>query len=687
MTPGPSRNVEALAAVLDLLPTPTTLLEPGTGAVLSVNKAAHALAGGEFPLAESLEDFEHLYLIYDAAGERVPGHRAPGARAAQGERLVNEPIDWHTPGNGYRSLIVSSDTVDDGSGRPIVMVTFEDVTDLRAAERSERRVRQELEAILEGVTEAVVAQGLRGEIVYANEAAVRLLGYASAEELREEPIAVVRERMAFRDEQLQPLPAERLPGRRALQGEQPEPLIVRFQPPGGGAGERWARLKARPLRDERDRVRMAITVIEDITELKRVEQDQRFLAEAGRVLTSSLDYERTLRTVAALAVPAIADWCVVDLRTDDGFERVAIAHADPAKLRWTEEVSRRYPPDPHAPNGVPHVLRTGESEHYPEIPDEMLVAAAKDEEHLRLLREVGMVSAMVVPMVAAGETVGAISMIGAESGRRFDESDLVLAQELGLRAGAAVENARLYRQRSEIARALQASLLPPELPEIERLEAAAAYRPAGEGFDVGGDFYDLFSTGQGLWYGVVGDVCGKGPEAAATTAMVRYTVRAAAVDGAEPAEVLRRLNEAMLRQAGASMNFCTAAVVRVDVSGERISAIACSAGHPLPRLVRAGGGVERLGASGTLLGVTPELEIDQLRADLAPGDAIVVFTDGIVEAQAPDVIWSMQDVDAALTAVAHEPLEALVAGFTRAATGEAVTLRDDLAVLALRVRA
>jgi PAS domain S-box-containing protein len=680
-------NIEPLTAVLDLLPGPAVLMTPGAGHFLFANRAAHALAGGTFPLAETPEEFEAAFRLYEPDGTPMPVERAPAMRASRGEKLVNVPVDWHTPGNGWRSLIVSGDTVAGPDGNPIVMVTFEDVTDLRSAERSERRVRQELTAILENVADAVVAQSTRGEILFANSAAVRLLGYETLEAMREATPEERMARMSFLDEMRQPVRMESFPGRRAMRGEEPEPMTVRFRPPAGG-GERWARFKARPLRDEKGGVRMAISVIEDVTEIKQAEQEQRFLADAGRVLASSLDYERTLRTVAALAVPEIADWCVVDLASPDGYERVALAHADPARIRWVEEISRRYPPDKNAPTGVPQVLRSGQAEHYPHIPEELLEAGAQDEEHLRLIREVGMVSAMVVPIVSAGRTLGAITMVTAESGRRFGEPELSLAEELGLRAGIAIENARLYRQRSEIAQTLQSSLLPPELPEIEHLEAAAMYRPAGEGFDVGGDFYDLFSTGEDHWYAVCGDVVGKGPEAAATTAMVRYTVRAAAVDaGSTPSSILQALNMAMLRQGGGSLRFCTLAIVRLDVVGDRVLASAASAGHPLPRVVRAGGTIERLGAPGTLVGVTPDLDLEELQATLGLGDSILIFTDGIVEAQAPEVIWSMEDVDAALRALVGRPLIDLVTGFTAAAVGESgAPLRDDLAVLALRVR-
>ncbi|MDQ3804351.1 MAG: ATP-binding protein, partial [Acidobacteriota bacterium] len=175
-----------------------------------------------------------------------------------------------------------------------------------------------------------------------------------------------------------------------------------------------------------------------------------FLAEAAAVLTSSLDYERTLQAVARLAVPHVADWCAVDIVGDDGgLRRLAVAHVDPAKIEWASELAERYPYDPEAPTGVPNVLRTGRSEMYAEITDEMLVAAAKDEEHLRILRELGFTSAMVVPMAAHGRVSGVITFVTAESGRLYGPEDLAFAEHLARRSALAVENARLYREAQE----------------------------------------------------------------------------------------------------------------------------------------------------------------------------------------------------------------------------------------------
>jgi PAS domain S-box-containing protein len=186
-------------------------------------------------------------------------------------------------------------------------------------------------------------------------------------------------------------------------------------------------------------------VLAAAVERERVAETLRFLAEASEVLSSSLDYRSTLSSMARLAVPALADWCAVDVLGENGsVERLAVAHQDPEKVAWARELQERYPPDPEAPRGVPNVLRTGRSEFYPEITDEMLEAAARDEEHLRLIHQVGFTSAIIVPLIVAGRTVGAITLVSGESGRRYGEADLRLAEDLARRAALAVDNARLY---------------------------------------------------------------------------------------------------------------------------------------------------------------------------------------------------------------------------------------------------
>ncbi|MEA2482353.1 MAG: hypothetical protein QOC55_300, partial [Thermoleophilaceae bacterium] len=252
------------------------------------------------------------------------------------------------------------------------------------------------------------------------------------------------------------------------------------------------------------------------------ERSARFLAEAGALLDASLDHDTTLQNVARFVVPQMADWCAIDvIEQGGGFRSVAVAHSDPAKVQWAQQISERYPSDPNAATGVPRVLRTGESELYTEIPWDLVEQAAVDEGHLELIRQLQLHSLMIVPLVARGRTLGAITFVGAESGRTYEQSDLALAEELARRAAMAVDNARLYTELSSIADTLQAELLPTEIPDIPGIDVAVRYRAAGELNRVGGDFYDVFGRGPNQWAVVIGDVSGKGAPAAAVTALAR----------------------------------------------------------------------------------------------------------------------------------------------------------------------
>ena len=334
---------------------------------------------------------------------------------------------------------------------------------------------------------------------------------------------------------------------------------------------------------------------------------------------------------------------------------------------------------------MPNVLRTGRSELYTEISDDLLRAGARDEEHYELIRAVGIRSGMVVPMRSGNRTIGVITFVLAESQRTYDESDLAYAEDLALRAAAAVENARLYETARSIAATLQSSLLPPVLPEIRAVELAAAYRPAGVGLEVGGDFYDVFSTAEDQWYAVVGDVCGKGAEAAAVAALARYTIRAAAVRRRSPSAILRWLSDAMLQQAGdEDGRFCTIACAHVDVGRSPTRVTVACGGHPLPLVVRADGTTEELGAPGTLLGLVASPDLQDRSAELRRGDTLVLYTDGLTEAGAPARIWSPEELEATVGAVAGASAAATVDHLLAAAVDPVPQARDDVAVLVLR---
>ncbi|HEY9799270.1 MAG TPA: ATP-binding protein, partial [Leptolyngbyaceae cyanobacterium] len=202
-----------------------------------------------------------------------------------------------------------------------------------------------------------------------------------------------------------------------------------------------------PTKNSQNQVEEVLAYVVDVTEEVRLEQGQRFLSEASKVLASSLDYQTTLERVAQLAVPELADWCTVHIVADDGnIEQIAVAHVDPDKLVWAEQIRHKYPLNPNEPRGTAYTLRTGESDLLPDIPDELLVQAARDPEHLEILRQVGFKSAMTVPLRTQTQILGVISFTSAESGQRYDHNSLKLAQELAYRASFAIDNAQLYRQ-------------------------------------------------------------------------------------------------------------------------------------------------------------------------------------------------------------------------------------------------
>lgn len=205
------------------------------------------------------------------------------------------------------------------------------------------------------------------------------------------------------------------------------------------------RASSAPVRDDHGTVVAIIATTYDITEQRRQEVSRRFLTEASSILAGSLDYEITLRNVARLAIPALADWCTIEVLRDDGrIDRLAVEHLRPEKSRLARDVARRYPPDPAAEVGVARVIRTGEAELIPEVTEELLATLAQDPDHLRLLRSVGMRSAMVVPLSARTRPLGAIVFVTAESGRQYTRDDLEMAKELAIRAALAIDNAKLY---------------------------------------------------------------------------------------------------------------------------------------------------------------------------------------------------------------------------------------------------
>jgi serine phosphatase RsbU (regulator of sigma subunit) len=278
-------------------------------------------------------------------------------------------------------------------------------------------------------------------------------------------------------------------------------------------------------------------------------------------------------------------------------------------------------------------------------------------------------------MRSADRTLGVIVFVSSGRGRRYDQHDLEVAEELGRRAAVAVDHARTHDERSHVAQTLQRSLLPPETPTIPGFEVATRYRPALH--EIAGDFYDVFPMGEGEWAVLIGDVCGKGAPAAAVTAAARYTVHAAAIEHRDPVAILSVLNEALLRQE-LDGRFCSLlfAAVRPDAEGAEVTM--ATGGHPPPFVLREDGTVEPVRARGTLLGVVAEPTIGQDAIRLRAGDAVILYTDGLTDGGGvdPDGIASELKRLAGLSAE----------GIAEAAESLAATegLRDDLAILVLR---
>jgi PAS domain S-box-containing protein len=485
-----------------------------------------------------------------------------------------------------------------------------------------------LEATLAHLAAAVVVREPSGRMAFANPAAAEVLGADSVEELFSTRAEQLMARFEAYDEQGRPLTLDELPSARALRGERPEPLLVRstFRPTGR---VRWLLHKATPVFGDDGSLVLAVNVIEDLTDEKRAELAQRLLAEAGRELASSLDYQQTLQRVARLAVPELADWCGVSIRgAGDVLEQVAVAHVDPGKVALARELGQRYPTRLDNPSGAAQVIRTGRSQLVPVITDEVLAASAATPGQLALIREIGMRAAIIVPLAIPGrEPFGTLSLVMAESGRALDEEDVAVAEELGRRAAIAVENARLYTERSRIAQTLQHSLLPPELPQIAGFRLASLYRPAGEQAQVGGDFYDAFPV-PGGWLLVVGDVAGHGAEAAALTSMARHSLRMAARLLDDPLAALEQLNEALCERSPLSLVSLCCAHLTQSAGGARAQVLL--AGHPPALHVRAEE-VAAVGRPARLLGLPGSGRWAPVEVTLEPGDLLVFYTDGVVD--------------------------------------------------------
>jgi PAS domain S-box-containing protein len=445
-------------------------------------------------------------------------------------------------------------------------------------------------------------------------------------------------------------------------------------------------LTVSPIRDADGNVVGASIVARDITAEKRRRSTQAFMARVGARFHASLDPQTAAQTIVETAVPELCELCVIDqLQPDGTVGDAAVAAADDDLAEGLRALRRTTPLDPDGTHPVAQVIRSRRPAVLQNLDSERMRAqVAQSREHERFIAEQGYRSAVVIPMVARGRLLGTISFLHVRNDRIYDEEDLDLFGDIGERAAMAIDNARLYRERSDIATTLQRVLRPDAPLDVPGVEIEAVYEPAGEDIEVGGDFYDLFEA-SGSWFLLIGDVVGKGPAAAGLTGQIRHTVRALALPGWGPAEILEHTNGLLYEQLTEG-RFATAQLLALRPNeGGPVKVEFASAGHP-PAVLCGADGARFLGG-GVVLGVTPDPHISSSGFKLNPADVLVLYTDGWLEAGPVSVHRTTEALAEELGEMRELPLAEALDRLRRDALNRAgEALNDDLVLLGVRAR-
>jgi PAS domain S-box-containing protein len=511
----------------------------------------------------------------------------------------------------------------------------------------------------------IIAESSSRKLLFANQRAQELLGHGASEHSIAGPHAELVHR--------------------ALEGESTPAREVEVVRADGSRG--IVSLSAEPVRDAAGRIVAAVATLFDLTEHRRREQALAFLAEASTVLAETLDVQRTLGDLARIAVPRLADWCTIDLLEGEEIRTVGVAHADPATAHLARDLHAPRPLRAAGSSGIFAALGAGRSQLAADVPAYLAGQSEPDAELLALSRTLGMRSMIVAPIAVHGRVFGALTLATAQSGRQYSEEDLSIADDLAHRAALALENARLYGVEHDIAHALQQSLLPGALTQPEGAEIAASYRPAGEGAEVGGDFYDTWLH-DGVHFLAIGDVAGHGPSAAALTNLTRQAMRVVSRYETSPGRILAVVNESIRAQT-APEQFCTAALATLQPSDGRYRLTVACAGHPPPVVVRAASGEpEQVGSSGALLGVMADREYDDRECLLGLGDLVAFWTDGVTERRGDGAMFGEERLLSLLAGAANQPAADVARELDEAVIAFGPGLpHDDVAILVARVTA
>ncbi len=425
-----------LDTIIDAIPDPLTIYD-AAGRRVQQNRAAHE-KGSEVSPPITLAQITSQLATRRSSGELMSLEALPVARALRGEVVTGAELLYRVPVKQQDRLVaISAAPLYGLSGKTIegaVAITH-DLSERKQIEDDLRASEERYRSIVQTANEGVWLVDTQARTLYANEVMAKMLGVSAEEMVGHSVLEFV-------------FPEDEVEGQIHIENNlrgRFEQFDFRFRRPDGSPVHTLACTS--PIRNGAGSIVGALGMFTDVTERRRAEEQEHILAEVSKVLTSTLDYRETLANIASLIVPRLADWFAVDLVNAEGqFELIEVDHKDPAQVKWARLLRELYPIDPDAPTGMPNVVHTGQSELYAEITDAMLVASAKNEEELAMTRQIGPTSLMLVPLVARGKTIGVATFISTEAGKKYDRRDLALAEEVGRRAGVAIDNARLYQE-------------------------------------------------------------------------------------------------------------------------------------------------------------------------------------------------------------------------------------------------
>lgn len=553
----------------------------------------------------------------------------------------------------------------------------------------------DLDALFQGMGAGVYATDLQGRLVTINDEGLRLLGYRG-EEIAGRPM---HDLVHYQDRAGRPLPREScalmtvMHTARAARGDDD----TFWRADGSPLPVLWL---SAPLIDPGGEVTGAVVVFADAAmreadaeRIRELEENQLGMAERvallGRVsdALATLDLAEAFRRLARLSVGRAADWCVVDTVESGSVRRVALGHREPESfpdVKYTRELA---PLTEEATGSLAQALHTGIQQRLRRIDRPRAGSAALDAEEEALFAELGMAHALVTPVLARHEVLGAVTWVRVAEEEPFTDADAALATAVARRAGHAAANAHLFTQQRQVAESLQRSMLP-VLPQPHHLYLAARYLPASEGAHIGGDWYDAFTVSDGATMLVIGDVTGHDLGAASQMGQMRNMLRGIAFDRREPpSAVLTRLDQAVVGLQADTLATCLIARVEQTSDARRPDVRQVwwtSAGHPSPVVVGADGSVRLLEEHGDLmLGVDADTDRHDALVELQPGEAMWLYTDGLVERPQESLEVGLGRLRRALAATARLPLEeACDQVLARLMPDEHA---DDVALLAVRV--